>query len=110
MKQLIIFIALFWTVSCSQVNHQKDAENALSSINVKDFARHLSILSSDTYQGRKPMTRGEDSTTAYIQTVFKKLKLTPAFGKSYFQEVPMVSIFSAPTDMVINIKNKKFLR
>jgi len=106
MKQLILFIALSLIVSCSQVNHQKDVENALSSINVKDFAHHLSILSSDAYQGRKPMTRGEDSTTAYIQSVFEKLKLTPAFGKSYFQEVPMVSIFSAPTNMIINVKNK----
>jgi len=107
MKQLILFIALSIIFSGCQSKKEKDFENASSGINQKDFARHLTILSSDAYQGRKPMTRGEDSTVNYIKAEFEKLNLEPAFGKSFYQNVPLVNIISTPSDMTFSTKNGK---
>ena len=104
MKQVFLFLIIpfVWT-GCG--NKQSGYyEKAALSMNQQDFARNLTVLSSDAYQGRKPMTRGEDSTVAYIKSVFEKLKLEPAFGKSYFQNVPLVNITSTPSDMVIHSK------
>ena len=104
MKRLILILALSLTFCGCRHNRQKDVENALSTISINDFARHLTVLSSDAYQGRKPMTRGEDSTVNYIKSQFEKLKLEPAFGKSYFQDVPLVTISSLPSDLTVNTK------
>jgi len=104
MKQFILFIALSLIFVGCRNNPRKDAENALSTITVTDFARHLTILSSDAYQGRKPLTTGEDSSVNYIKTQFEKIQLVPAFGKSYFQDVPLVNITANPSDLTVNTK------
>jgi len=104
MKQLIFFIALSLSLTGCRNNSQNDAENAASAITIQDFARHLTIISSDAYQGRKPLTPGEDSTVNYIKTQFEKIKLEPAFGKSYFQNVPLVNIISRPSDLTVTTK------
>ena len=104
MRQSILLLAIALSLFSCQNKQQKDFEKTVSAINEKDLARHITVLSSDALQGRKPMTRGEDSTVAYIKSEFEKLKLEPAFGKSYFQDVPMVNIVSKPSDMVIKTK------
>ncbi len=104
MKQVVLFILLSLAVTSCRSKQQKDVEQAAASINQQDLGRYLTILSSDAYQGRKPMTRGEDSTVAYIKSVFEKMNLKPAFGNSYFQHVPLVNIHSTPTDMVVHSK------
>jgi len=107
MKKFIFFIAFLLIFFGCRNKKSTDFENASLSINQKDFARHLSILSSDAYQGRKPMTHGEDSSVNYIKTVFEKLKLQPAFGNSFYQNVPLVNILSTPSDMTINTRKGK---
>ena len=107
MKKLILYLALSLILSGCLNKKEKDFEKASSSINQKDFARNLITLSSDAYQGRKPMTRGEDSTIKYIKTQFEKLKLEPAFGNSYYQNVPLVNIFSTPSEMTVITKKGK---
>lgn len=42
--------------------------------------------------GRKPFTKGEDTTIAYIASVFQQIGLKPANKGSYFQEVPLVEV------------------
>jgi Zn-dependent M28 family amino/carboxypeptidase len=109
MKKIILFITLSLTLSGCLNKKEKDFEKASSVINQKDFARNLITLSSDAYQGRKPMTRGEDSTVKYIKAQFEKLKLEPAFGNNYYQNVPLVNIFSTPSDMTINARMGKIV-
>jgi Zn-dependent M28 family amino/carboxypeptidase len=45
-----------------------------------------------------PFTEGEKITTSYLEQQFKELGLEPGNGDSYFQEVPMVSITSSPSE------------
>lgn len=74
---------------------------AIKAINPAGFARHISALASDAFEGRKPFTRGEDSSIQYLAAQFKQLGLKPGNGNSYFQEVPMVSISSKPAGNLV---------
>ncbi|MET3879451.1 M28 family metallopeptidase [Chitinophaga sp. OAE865] len=74
---------------------------AIKAINPADFARHISVLASDAFEGRKPFTRGEDSSIQYLAAQFKQMGLKPGNGNSYFQEVPMVSISSKPSGNLV---------
>jgi Zn-dependent M28 family amino/carboxypeptidase len=74
---------------------------ALNAINATVLAKHIAVLASDEYEGRKPFTIGETKTIAYLKGEFEKLGLKPGNGDSYFQEVPMVDIKSTPTALTI---------
>lgn len=74
---------------------------AIKAINAGSFAQHIKVLASDVFEGRKPFTRGEDSTIQYLAAQFKQLGLQPGNGNSYFQEVPMVSISSKPASNLV---------
>lgn len=67
------------------------------------LAKDISILASDAFQGRKPFTTGETKTIDYLKKRFQELGLQPGNGNSYFQDVPMVNIYSeaAPTMRVV---------
>lgn len=77
---------------------------ALDAIQTESFVAHIKTLSSDEFQGRKPFTKGDTLTVAYIEAQFKALGLEPGNGSSYFQEVPMVEITSTPVKPSLVIK------
>jgi Zn-dependent M28 family amino/carboxypeptidase len=52
----------------------------------------LRILASDEFEGRKPGTRGEEKTVAFLSAQFRKLGLKPGNGESFVQAVPLVEI------------------
>lgn len=54
--------------------------------------RHLSILASDDFMGRKPFTEGEEKTIHYLESEMKAAGVAPGNGDSYFQDVPLVEI------------------
>jgi len=58
---------------------------------------HIRTLSSDAFEGRKPGTRGEEETLAYLSSAFEAAGLQPAAvgadgQPSWLQEVPLVSL------------------
>ncbi len=59
------------------------------------FGTHVRVLASDDFEGRKPGTRGEEKTVAYLAAQFRKLGLSPATGRVMLQQVPMVEILAA---------------
>jgi hypothetical protein len=103
MKKLFILFIAVLLAGCGN-NNQKDFEKAMNSISPDVFARHLITLSSDEFQGRKPMTPGEEKTVNYIKSEFEKMGLDPAIGNSYFQDVPLVEIVSDPSDLIIETR------
>lgn len=81
------------------LDHQKENKLIVSGDDIKNY---LSVLASDSLQGRKPFTIGEERTVNYLSSEFKKLGLEPGNNGSYYQEVPMVEITSRPAgDMQI---------
>jgi Zn-dependent M28 family amino/carboxypeptidase len=57
------------------------------------MAADVKTLANDRFEGRGPGTRGEELTTDFIATAFKKAGLKPAGGRgTYFQPVPLLKI------------------
>ncbi len=81
----LVIICLF---SCKQPS----GNETTSGISKDSLAHHIMVLSSDSFQGRRPFTQGETRTVGYVKTVFTQLGLEPGNGNSYIQDVPMVEI------------------
>jgi Zn-dependent M28 family amino/carboxypeptidase len=69
-------------------------------VNLSSVAQHIKILASDAFEGRGPLTQGEQLTIEYLAQQYKKLGLKGAnsnrVGSSplgqYFQAVPIAQI------------------
>ncbi|WP_428656508.1 M28 family metallopeptidase [Runella sp.] len=72
-----------------------------SAIDGKAFAKHIAIIASDEFEGRKPFSPGETKTINYLKAEFEKLGLKPGNDNSYFQDVPMVDIMSKPAGPLV---------
>jgi Zn-dependent M28 family amino/carboxypeptidase len=80
-------------------------------VSVDDIKNYLAIIASDSFQGRKPFTEGEEKTISYLSNEFKKLGLEPGNNGSYYQDVPMVEITSnVAGDMQISGKENISLK
>ncbi len=85
-----------------------DPNIALQSITEKDLARDINILASDEFEGRKPGTRGEDSTVAYLEKRFREIGLAPGNPNgSYIQYVPLLGVTSKSSASIL-IGGQKF--
>jgi Zn-dependent M28 family amino/carboxypeptidase len=96
---LIVSFAALSLVACQSNQKASDLETdsvALKAINDTALSKHIAVLASDDFEGRKPFTTGETKTINYLKDEFQKLGLKPGNGDSFFQEVPMVDIKSTP--------------
>ncbi|HEX8676715.1 MAG TPA: M28 family peptidase, partial [Segetibacter sp.] len=86
-----------------------DPDEGLAAFSAGNLAKHITVLASDEFEGRKPFTRAETKTINYLRDQFKALGLQPGNGQSYFQEVPMVSITTtASPEMTVNTPKGAF--
>jgi Zn-dependent M28 family amino/carboxypeptidase len=86
--QLAALAIVLTVLSCSKF----DADDGIASFTKEGLEKHIEILASNEFQGRRPFTEGEKKTIAYLEAQFKQLGLEPGNGDSYLQEVPMVEI------------------
>lgn len=81
--------------SACDTNKEGTAEvEGTATFNADSLKKHVAILASDSFMGRKPFTEGETITIQYLQEQYKKLGLEPGNGNSYLQEVPMVNLLA----------------
>ena len=85
----------------------KPSNAMLAPISAAEYERHISTLSSDEFEGRKPGTAGERKTVDYLINEFKKLGLKPGNGSSWLQEVPIVEI-TAGSDAGIDVVSSEY--
>lgn len=87
-------------------------DEGLSVLNKDSLAAHIQVLASDSFQGRRPFTTGEDRTVDYLSKSFASLGLEPGNGSGYTQDVPMVEISPAgkPTMKIQSPKGSQELR
>lgn len=78
-------------------------------IDGSQIERDIMVLASDSLQGRAPMTIGETRTLAYLEGRMQQIGLEPAFGDSYFQEVPLVEIASKVQNQITISNGRKNL-
>jgi Zn-dependent M28 family amino/carboxypeptidase len=50
------------------------------------------VLSSDAFEGRAPLSAGEDKTVAYLVEMMKRAGLQPGFPGGFVQPVPMLQV------------------
>jgi len=98
MQRITILFSLLLLLSCSQDGKFNKAYNNIST---DEMRRHVSTLGSDEFMGRAPFTKGEDLTVEYLRNELIKLGFEPAFGDSYYQDVPMIEISSEVNNPVI---------
>ncbi|MHA7872574.1 MAG: peptidase M28, partial [Hyphococcus sp.] len=68
------------------------ADDAFHSITKEDLARHIEVLSSDSFEGRAPATAGEEKTVAYLTDHFRKAGAAPGLRRSFEQRIPLVEV------------------
>jgi len=97
----ILLVLIGWFIIRSQRPKYWPDQKIVDVIRTDSFARNLSILSCDSFLGRKPLTIGEQRTISYLESKFRQMGLDPAFGKSYLQDVPLVEIRSKYSGMLL---------
>jgi len=105
-KRLVAVLMALAFVSCNNPGRTGNDEDGLTVFNADSLVKHIKILSSDTFQGRKPFTEGEAKTIAYLQEQFQSIGVQPGNGDSYLQDVPMIDILSRP-DPVMQVQTSK---
>jgi Zn-dependent M28 family amino/carboxypeptidase len=98
---LMIITSLLFAFSCASPQAH-DVDKALASLTAGSLADHVKVLSSDEFEGRAPLSDGEEKTVQYLEAEFKKVGAQPGNGESYFQDVPLVEITPNP-DMTLTI-------
>jgi Zn-dependent M28 family amino/carboxypeptidase len=99
MKKLIlpVITCILLVAACTGESSLRRASDTITADELRDYVQ---TLGSDSYMGRKPFTGGETLTVAYLATELEKIGFAPAFGESWFQNVPMVEVTSRVTGMV----------
>jgi Zn-dependent M28 family amino/carboxypeptidase len=89
--------SLFLSLVCGAVACHPGAtgttgDTGLATFNKDSLADAIKVLSSDSFQGRRPFTAGETRTIDYLVKSYTALGLEPGNGNSYTQDVPLVEI------------------
>jgi Zn-dependent M28 family amino/carboxypeptidase len=80
----MLLAALFVAAIPTFASAQGDA------ITPDQLRRHIEVLASDAYEGRKPGTEGEIKTVHYIAGELQRMGFEPAAGAGWFQPVGLV--------------------
>ena len=107
---LIYLIVLFSACKDTQPTTSKAAsyDSAEVALKTETIRRHLAELSSDKYEGRMPCMDGGKLTTTYLQKELKALGLSPPAGKTFLQDVPLLTLEGEMSpEMTIDFGDKK---
>ncbi|GAK32306.1 hypothetical protein JCM17846_10400 [Iodidimonas nitroreducens] len=88
--------------ACGQQKTDEDKSAFSPAITAEDLAAHSAVLASDDFGGRPPSGPMADKTITYLVNALENMGLEPAFGDSFTQKVPLVSIEAAP-DAVLRV-------
>lgn len=78
--------------ACGENKSAASGDDGVAAMSVDSLGKHIAVLASDEFEGRKPFTEGETKTINYLKEQFANVGLEPGNGDSYFQDVPMVNI------------------
>ncbi len=84
MKKILYFLCLLFV--CGLLAQNKAGIKYASTITSEDLKFHLSILSSDEFEGRETGKKGQKMASKYIADHFDKLGLEAPVDGSYFQK------------------------
>ncbi len=93
MKSIPAFIALMLATSAVAL--------PVSGISNASLKRDTATLASDAFEGRRPGTPGGDKAVEYITQRMEAIGLTPGNHGKWTQDVPLVTITTAPTPLTM---------
>ncbi|MEP1094046.1 MAG: M28 family peptidase [Cyclobacteriaceae bacterium] len=87
MKYTAIILVLV-LLGCAGTNQEKalSIDEAMSSINAKEYKNHVAYLSSDELAGRYPGKAGYDTAAAYIEQLVKDMGLQPGGSNNTYRQ------------------------
>ncbi len=92
----LIALSFFGTAVAADPEAER-LKPALDAITPDGLLAHIKTLASDEFEGRAPGSKGEELSINYIADQFKTIGLSPGNPDgTYFQEVPLAGIKSAP--------------
>jgi Zn-dependent M28 family amino/carboxypeptidase len=98
MQKVILLLPFIFASFAAAATPVEPLKGAVDAIDKDGLLEHIKVLSSDKFEGRAPGTQGEKLSVDYIADQFKDLGLKPGHPNgTYFQEVPMAGIVTAPT-------------
>lgn len=108
MRRFLIFLP-FCLLILQAHTIEKAAQTGYESIKSMDMRNHLSILASDSLEGRETSYPGQKKAAQYIAGIFKKLNLEPIGDDgTYFQHFDVeISRVHPETKIVIEIGSMK---
>jgi Zn-dependent M28 family amino/carboxypeptidase len=96
-------------MSCNQGRSSSADGDGLAAFSKDSLARNIQVLSSDSFQGRRPFTTGETRTVDYLKNAYTRLGYEPGNDASYVQQVPLVEISPvAPSSLEVQSPKGKF--
>ena len=106
-SKLIFPLSMFILAACNQpAGYSSSSQDGLTAFSKDSLVEHIRVLSSDSFQGRRPFSLGEKRTVDYLSRAFAQAGLEPGNGNSFFQDVPMVEI-TPDCDPLMNIHSAK---
>ena len=89
---------------------EKQARKYAKTITDDDLTRHITLLSSDSLEGRETGKKGQKMAADYIQKHFESLGLQAPVEGSYYQKFNLYQIHRGEAGMTINGRNFKNLK
>lgn len=103
-------IMSFMTVSLLSAQvMEKQARKYAKTITDDDLTRHLTLLASDSLEGRETGKKGQKMAAEYIKNHFESLGLQAPVDGSYFQKFNLYQTYRGESEMVVNGKTIKNL-
>jgi len=88
-RNTIVLTCILGLFACNN-NSTKVAEPI--PVELANIHQHIKTLASDSYEGRGPLTLGEDLTIKYIAKEYQKLGLKGGYKGEFFEPVPLAKI------------------
>jgi len=88
----ILFLSLVSAITFAQTNITKTLskiENIGETITVKKLKEHITVLASDSLEGREVGKPGETMAAEYMSKYFKELGIPPYKDSTYYQNIPL---------------------
>jgi Zn-dependent M28 family amino/carboxypeptidase len=97
MRSSFLLVTAVLLISCSRpappaaTSSSPQAGPALGEINERAIEAHIKMLSSDSFEGRAPSTRGGTLAAEYLASQLEEMGIEPGGENgTYFQQVPIV--------------------
>lgn len=88
---------------------EKQARKYAKTITHEDLTEHLTLLASDSLEGRETGKKGQKMAADYIKNQFESLGLAAPVDGSYFQKFNLYQTFRGDAEMLVNGKTIKNL-